>query len=86
VDWADLRLVVSSWLQQQSTAVQIECMEGFDKLECLRKEELQQAQHVIEYPALPSPAQGGGWSTVTRNKKKSNSNRGTRRYRPRTSS
>jgi hypothetical protein len=78
----DLPEELSSWLQQQSTAVQIECMEGLDKLECLRKEELQQAQQLLEYPALPSPAQGSqesGWSIVTRNKKKSNSARSTRR-------
>jgi hypothetical protein len=56
----------------------IECMEGLDKLASLREEERQQAQQLLEYPALPSSAQGSGWTTVTRNKKKSNSAR-TRR-------
>jgi hypothetical protein len=62
--------------------MQIECMEGLDKLACLRKEQSQHAQQLLEYPALPSPAQrsqGSGWSVVTRNKKNNNSARGTRR-------
>jgi hypothetical protein len=78
----DLSEDLSRWLQQQSTEVQIECMEGLDKLECLRKEELRKSQQLLEFPTLPSSAQGSqgnGWSVVTRNKKKSNGARGTRR-------
>ena len=74
----DLPDDLSCWLQQQTTAMHIECMEGLDKLASLREEERQQAQRLLEYPALPSSAQGSGWTTVTRNKKKSNSAR-TRR-------
>ena len=74
----DLPEDLSSWLQQQTTAMQIECMEGLDKLASLREEQSRHAQRLLEYPALPSPAQGSGWTTVTRNKKKSNSAR-TRR-------
>jgi hypothetical protein len=36
----DLPEELSSWLQQQTTAMKIECMEGLDKLACLRKEQL----------------------------------------------
>ena len=74
----DLPDDLACWLQQQTTAMHIECMEGLDKLASLREEERQQAQRLLEYPALPSSAQGSGWTTVTRNKKKSNSAR-TRR-------
>jgi hypothetical protein len=68
----DLPEDLSRWLQQQSTEVQIECMEGLDKLECLRKEELRKSQQLLEFPALPSSkqgSQGNSWSAVTRNKK-----------------
>jgi hypothetical protein len=48
----------SCWLKQQSTAVQIECMEGLGQLARLHKEELQQvhcAQKSQEIPGVKYP-------------------------------
>jgi hypothetical protein len=57
----DLPEDLSCWLQQQSTAVQIECMEGLDKAERLQRRTSAGATRHRIPTTTPIPAHRGRW-------------------------